>query len=1397
MQLDKPFPMIHITQQSISVFFFMLVAAQPMLSQNSLETYAQRTNMTQFDMNSGLPNNYIDNIQKDSRGFIWMATGGGGLSRFDGYTFRTYDISTNIKLSSNFVHETIEDDFDRLWIASDGGLDILDMRNERMVRNSIWPSDKMSLIETPVHFINSDSNGIIWFVCSNKIYAAECDTDGSILTIAEYVHTAVISTLERVGDDVWCGAGKDVFRLSFEKKHIDTKKIVLPDIDELHGNNYITTALYRKDNDLWIGTDMGLIRIHLISKSYKIYRTVAGSVTSLSQDRITDIVETAAHNIVISTLRGLNIYNPISDNFEQITQETELGLKKLPSNFINCMLPDDDMLWVGTEVCGAMLMIPNELSVKNYTHTDRATSIAPNPVNAIIEDNNGNLWVGNVEGGLSMRRNGSDTFTHYTAERNGLPHNSISALAIDDKNRLWIGTWGNGVCAIDLNSKNVIENTRMLQGSFVGTIVFDKVNKGVWIATTKEVCYVSPDNQQNYLIHDSRMKNMGGAIGGDIDNEGNLWLGTEKGLLIVDLNTLRPDSVRYHIINHRLDDPSQKISPRILFIRKAKNGTMYVGTNGYGLCYKRPDEERFHVINVADGLPNSCVKGIAEDQQGNIWVSTNFGLCLIDTRTYKVATFTTDDGLANNCFYLNAAHTSSLTGNVFFGTLSGLTEVSLRNTTADIRELLSPTLTALRILNVAVDTVCDYISSNIVYANQLRLHERDKSFSIEFSALNCRNPKSVNYQYRLIGFDADWIETRSDARTATYTNLPPGEYELQLCCTDGHGNWSPTKKFAIIVEPFFYKTTWFLLLVIAILGIVVWQLLSFRVRNLKEQRRLLNMLVKERTEELEQQNIVLSEQNVKITQQKNSIEEMSNKIQKLSIDKLQFFTNISHEIRTPITLIIGPIRRAIQMTTDSKIIEQLKLVEKSSSDLLQIVNQLMDFRKIETGNMELKPENGKIIPFVADIVHPFAVYASERNISVESFYHIRTDTMLFDTDALNKVLTNLLSNAVKYTNDCGKVKLFMATIKTSEGEKLYICVRDTGDGIPDNELEKIFESYYQSDNHKKALTYGQSGTGIGLYLCRKIVDQANGKIWARNNKGKGCSMRILLPFVEGVPIVDEERAEQIAEQIDIEEQETEKDGKKSILVVEDNRDMRQYIRTILEDQYRLIEAKNGVEALTLLVENDIDFIICDLMMPVMDGLEFAERVKKNFSFSHIPILVLTAQMSDEYRTKSYKIGVESYLHKPFDEQMLRARISGILEGRRENQQKFQYSLNTDDLNIDRESEDEKFVKQVLALVEKNYKNSDYTIDDILKEMSCSKSMLNKKMQNVVGQSPGVFIRSYRLNMAKQLIIINRQTKNLNISQIAYEVGFNDPKYFTRCFTKYFSVTPSVLMDSNE
>lgn len=1376
------------------------------------DSYSQKYSISQLSMNNGMPHNFVDDILKDSQGFIWVATNGGGLCRYDGYSFKTYDVSTPVRLTSNFLHQIAEDKYGRIWVASDNGITILDTKSNKIANEELWPQDKQNLLEGVWFFVNKDAEENIWFANGNKIYSITFADDGSIASISESGSPTHITDFERVDGSVWYASNKEIYKLSNTNSSIKSEKIVLPKIEELQGKDFLITSLYAKDNDLWIGTDMGAIRVDMSNGQYKHYTSDPHDPTTLSQNRITDIVETANHDLIIATLKGFNVYRQISDNFEQITQETLLGQKRLSNNFINCMLVDEHMLWIGTEIEGLNLLIPNDLAINNYIHTNNHTSISSNPVNSIIEDKNGNLWVGNVESGLNKKRYGSNEFEHFTAEKDGLVHNSVSALAIDHNNHLWVGTWGNGVCVLDINKPNapVIKRYTDIQNLFVGCLVADPVNKGVWMSTN-DVIYFIKDGIFTTPIHDSRVNHMQGAIGGAIDSEDKLWLGTANALLIVDLNSLRGDSVRYEIFDSRLDEPKSMMNPRITFLHKAKDGTMYIGTNGYGVFYRRSGDEKFYSFSVKDGLTNNSVRGVVEDAAGNIWASTNCGLSMIEPQSKKVINYSTENGLICDNFYWNGAYASPMTGNIYFGSTAGLTEIKRRSTTLTDYHLARPTFTSFNVLNTAVGAGTGYITQDISYADEITMHERDKSFTIEFSALNYRNPKYISYKYRLVGFDSNWIETSSERRVATYTNLPPGDYELEVCCTDGYENWSSPTSIEIHVEPFFYKTIWFYLLIIGIISLLLWQFFRYRMRNYKEQQRLLHMLVKERTdelenqkrvleektEELERQNITLSEQNIKITQQKESIQEMSTKIQKLSVDKLQFFTNISHEIRTPITLIIGPIKRAIGLTKDEKVLDLLKLVEKNSHDLLQLVNQLMDFRKLETGNMELKPTSGRLVPFIEDIVHPFSVYASERNINVECYYRIRTETVMYDTDSMNKMMTNLLSNAVKYTNDSSRVQTFLANIRKDGKEWLYISVRDEGEGIPEEELDKIFYRYYQSDNHTKSLVYGQSGTGIGLYLCRKLVEQAGGTIWAKNNQNKGCSMRVLLPFVEGTPIADEQKAEQLAEETELEEQEAETKNKMNVLVVEDNRDMRNYIGTILNDQYNVYEAKDGVQGLTVLAENDIDFIICDLMMPVMDGIEFSTRVKSNFSFSHIPILVLTAQMSDEYRTKSYKIGVESYLHKPFDEQMLLARISGILDGRKASQQKFQYSLNTDDLNIDKESDDEKFVKKVLELVEKNYMDSAYSIDDILKSMGCSKSMLNKKMQNVIGQSPGVFIRSYRLNIAKHLIIMNRGTKNMNISQIAYEVGFNDPKYFTRCFTKHFCVTPSVLLDGTK
>ena len=709
-----------------------------------------------------------------------------------------------------------------------------------------------------------------------------------------------------------------------------------------------------------------------------------------------------------------------------------------------------------------------------------------------------------------------------------------------------------------------------------------------------------------------------------------------------------------------------------------------------------------------------------------------------------------------------------------------------------------------------------YLPKDIAVTQEIKLHEKEKSFSLEFSALNFEPDNTATYSYRLLGFEDKWIQAPGNRRFASYTNLRPGSYTLQVKYTpDGGDGTENMAELKITILPYFYKTTWFILLLVVLALLATWQTYQWRIRNVKRQRELLHRTVEERTyqleqqkqllenqtEELSRQNRMLTLQNEKITRQKVQLSRMARKVQELTLDKIAFFTNITHEFRTPITLIIGPIERALKLSYNPQVIEQLNFVERNSKYLLSLVNQLMDFRKIESGKLNIVATKGDFVSFIHSLLTPFEVFAGERNISIKHYFHMKSSEIFFDEEAMHKVITNLLSNAIKFTPDGGSISIYIATLpaKDDKEEKLYLCVSDTGTGIQEPDTEQIFNRFYQSKKQAKYPVYGQTGTGIGLYLCKRIVKMHDGEICVRNNHTIGCSFRILLPLPKEENISDQLIVDNnIPPAATTEKNELPKERLAlTILVVEDNADMRGYIRSILRDYYNVLEATNGAEALDVLNNQSVDFIISDLMMPVMDGIELSRRVKEAFAISHIPFLMLTAKTSPETRLESYRTGVDEYLLKPFDETLLLTRIENILDNRRRYQRKFKTNMDVEALNIEEESGDKKFINQVMEAIKEHYKNPYFEVSDFSEAVGVSKSLLNKKLQSLIGQSAGQFIRNYRLNTARELLLKNRETKQMNIAEIAYEVGFNDPKYFARCFSKQFNTTPSALLNEEE
>lgn len=1374
----------------------------------------ERYNFTALTIEEGLPHNFVDDILKDSHGFLWVATRGEGIARYDGYEFLSFNMgSTHAKLRSNFVCQLCEDNFGRIWMVSDTGIDILDERTLELAQiNS--EMDFNAFCDTPSQHILRTRTGNLWIESKNRLFKIVFDNEGGvkqIITACNLPGNESIRAICEVDDYLWINYKDGIYRI--REDGMDTQEPTLVS-SALQLPGVSVQVIHRKENEIWIGSARGLFRYNMDTETLRHYMHDPNNPASLSQNFITDLAETGEHTMLVATLRGINLYNALTDSFERIEKETgeEEGRSTLNCDFVNCLLTDGDLIWIGTEIGGLNKMSRRTLFVQNYYHNNTVPgSLSRNPVNAIYEDPAGNLWVGTVEGGLNRRAPGSNVFEHYTTDAPAhLSHNSVSCFTADDEGRLWIGTWGGGIGWIDRKNPankqfHHIEKEGYYDFSWglAGIICYDRLNHAIWVGTSTNI-YVYHLKTQTVT---EPFKGMGiggieGCTGYYIDQSNHLWMGLTEGLCRIDLTSLKAPRLNYQLWRNKLDAPGTKLKERVTFITQSEDGTIWVGSNGYGFYRSSLNENGeyvFHAYTTEDGLVNNSVRCLNEDSNGYLWITTTNGLSRFDPKNGSFFNYTDKDGLLSDQFYWNAICRAA-NGDLYLGSAQGLSVVKPAVEISK-KEAVPLAFTRLR--------VADKEYLRLPENKGVRMHERDKSLYIEFAALDYDAPTLAAYYYRLKGFDDKWIKVPANRRQAAYTNLRPGNYTFQLrYAPDGNHGLEEIGELPIRVAPYFYKTLWFVLSVLTLCSYIIYKVLAWRVNSFKEQQRLLHIKVEERTRELEEQkkvlatqagelyrqNELLKQQNEKITKQKGQLIQMSKKVQELTVDKLAFFTNITHEFRTPLTLIVGPIERALKLSYNPQVIEQLHFVERNSKYLLSLVNQLMDFRKVESGKMEVVCNPGNFLKLMNDLLVPFDVYATERGVRLEHRFRLPSAEMMYDEDAMHKVIVNLLSNALKFTPSQGKVTVYAAAIRQEGQEKLYLCVNDTGTGIPEADIERVFHRFYQSQNSSRSSVSGQSGTGIGLYLCKRIVQLHGGTIYAKNNRGKGCSFRIILPLQYAATDTSAERGTQAETPRPAPLPKPAANGRLTILIVEDNKDMRGYIRSILTEYYNVVEASQGEEALEILRTQNIDFIISDLMMPVMDGMELSRRVKADFSISHLPFLMLTAKTSNEARIESFRIGVDEYLLKPFDDTLLLARIANILENRKRFQQKFSYSMDVSALNIDEESSDKKFLDKAMQIVKENYKNPYYEINDFIEEMGVSKSMMSKKMQNLTGQTTGQFMRNFRLNVAHELIQRNRETHNMNISEIAYEVGFNDPKYFTRCFTKHFGVTPSAMLE---
>jgi signal transduction histidine kinase/ligand-binding sensor domain-containing protein/DNA-binding response OmpR family regulator len=1394
----------------------------PCAAQVSFKSIVDHYNFSSVTINDGLPHNYIDNIYKDSQGFLWLCTHN-GLARYDGSNFVHYNISSEgIRLRSNFVNQVCEDQFHRLWIASEAGLDLLNLKTGRLekINYSVFQSEDLSKI--PVLFLMKDKNGNLWIATQTNLYRIELGQDGKIrkctFLFSTYdKHSAPITALGEVDNEVWVGYDRNVYKVENSKKE---KMSLQPIFDKTIFDSQSRIHCFCVHNkEIWIGTNRGLYRYNQANQRYKRYTHNEEKSYSLTESYITGLAVTANNELVIASLKGINFYNPSGDNFVQMESAGQSSGNIVNFNLMNCLYTDGSILWIGTELCGLIKMVHRNLNIELLTYSlDQLENRTANPIGCVFEDTKGNLWISKIGKGLNLKTHGSDSFTHICQDfknPTSLSHNSVNDMKQDDRNQLWFATWGGGLNCLNLDRLANPTFTRYnvanssLKSDFVGSLCFDKLNSGMWVGTAEGLSFFDLGKRTftNLTLPTDRLPN-NSLVGMLIDSKQRLWIGTHHGLIVLDLYSFARNrkDIRYHYFEYKLNDPGSKLIEKISCICQTADGTIWLGSNGYGLYRinsEKISSENFENMTVKHGLPDNTIYGIVEDRQHRLWISTNKGLSCLDVKSKLFSNYNEQDGLPSDQFYWNSYYKSQ-EGMIYFGGLNGA--IGLKGVNQLLRRNPQVVFTQLTVQNnVIKQGDNNYLNQSISWSKEVHLHERDKSFSVEFTALDFENPDKYKYYYRLKGFDDRWIECDPKHHYASYTNLKAGHYVLQVKVQSlMNSKGTQTAELGIFVAPFFYKTWWFYLLVLVLVAVLFYSYFQWRISIYKQQKRILTEKVKERTLALEEKMEALSRQNSLLVQQKEQLIELSKKIQEITADKISFFTNITHEFRTPITLILGPISRALKLSQNPFVMEQLRIVERNSKSLLGLVNQLLDFRKVESGHISVVKKMHNLRAFIEENIALFQAFTKERNIEIRCYTRLQEIYYCYDEGWIQKVLVNLISNALKFTPDGGRISFYACSITDDrQRKKLYLSVSDTGVGIHPNDLERIFDRFFQSENIVQYPMAGQSGTGIGLYLCKRIIEEHGGRIFALNNKTAGSSVRIIMP----VPIENSEQAYKtektsdylfpIPAPTDNESLETEmaasSGNQKTILIVDDNQDMRTYIRSVLSVEYRVIEADGGQEALKKLGQHHVDFIVTDLMMPVMDGLELSRRVKENISISHIPILILTAKISDDVKLESFRIGVDEYMQKPLNEELLLVRIHNIFSIRQNNQQKFAIQMDPTLLNIDEDSNDNRFLNKAMQVLEKEYKDTNFDVNAFSEAMNMSKTLLNQKLQNIVGQSTGKFIGNYRLKKARDLILINKLSKNMNISEIAFEIGFSDPKYFSRCFQKKYGVLPSALI----
>ncbi len=821
-------------------------------SQTSL---LERYNVTSLDLSSGLPHNNVNDIFVDSRGFVWVSSYGGGAVRYDGYSFLAPRLTPRSGSISNSCKGFAEDRHQRLWIAYDEGVLVLDMRTMDRITPAYRDGDISRWLMRESVKVYCDSKGGLWHVARDSIFRYTFDADGRVSHISRcrYLGNTPDIHLRDIDQNgtVWVNVDGGLYRLCDVGGRLERREIA-PAMQQFRGL-YVTDML-KRDNDVWISTNQGLYAYNLYNSTLRSYRHTSDA-HSLSHDYATSLAVTTDGRLLVGTLRGLCAFRDQTGDF--LCWNSSTPGCPMPSDFVHCLLTYGHQLWIGTETAGIIKLSPKSLLLRNYVaRQGDASSLSPGPVNAMYVEPDGTLWVGTVEGGLN-RRLPDGRFEHWTTHNSRLSHNSVSVLEPDSHGNLWIGTWGGGVNVLYNNREPINNNREPINNNrepikivplslsadmagltnYIGSLAYDRWHDVLWIGSNDGVFLY---DLQTGRLEDpiAGNRDIRGCIGAHIDHDGHLWMGSLTGVCVIDLRSGRGADGKFKSrrLRQKLDQPQSPVVDKITCFYETKDGTLWIGSSGYGLYRRVVDEqgqEHFEALTTDDGLANNAVKGIVEDGQGRLWITTNNGLSIFDPHARTFINYSEREGLVCQRFYWNSAQRGP-DGAIYLGSIEGLTEV--RGENRDAMHDVHLTFTKLLVDNQEVTaTNGSVLDADISQASCIRLHESNKSFTISFSTLTYEGSVQGQYSYRLKGFEDDWTLLKPGEHSVRYTSLKPGTYTFEVMYAEDDGNHSQTISIDVMVTPYFWKSWWFIVLVVLLMAAVAVWFFRRRVETLRRQ----------------------------------------------------------------------------------------------------------------------------------------------------------------------------------------------------------------------------------------------------------------------------------------------------------------------------------------------------------------------------------------------------------------------------------------------------------------------------------------------------------------------------------------------------------------------------------